>query len=167
MLLLWFFTWLAHSWLLLIFQIRSNFTSSKRSSPIIPSKSGHACMCCAKLLSRVWLLVTPWTVGILCPWNCAGKNPGMGCHFLFQGTVLTQGSNPCLLYWQANSYHCATWETHDTEAPCLSLTSIALGLLVSIQIILFNKLLWPPQLITYICFLRTGIIINAFNPNKL
>ena len=38
-----------------------------------------------------------------CPWNCTGKNPGVGCHFLFQGTVLTQGLNLCLLYWQANS----------------------------------------------------------------
>ena len=27
----------------------------------------------------------------------------MGCHFLLQGNVPTQGSNPNLLHWQANS----------------------------------------------------------------
>ena len=26
------------------------------------------------------------------------KNTGVGCHFLFQGIFLTQGSNPCLLH---------------------------------------------------------------------
>ena len=28
---------------------------------------------------------------------------GMGCHFLLQGIFLTQGSNPRLLHWQADS----------------------------------------------------------------
>ena len=32
-----------------------------------------------------------------------GKNTGVGCHFLLQGIFLTQGSNPCLLRWQAVS----------------------------------------------------------------
>ena len=39
----------------------------------------------------------------LCPWNFLGKNIGVGCHFLLQGTSVTQGSNPsllCLLHWQ-------------------------------------------------------------------
>ena len=30
-------------------------------------------------------------------------NTGMGCHFLVQGVFLTEGSNPRLLYWQADS----------------------------------------------------------------
>ena len=37
---------------------------------------------------------------LLCPWDFSGKNTGGGCHFLLQGTFLTQGSNPhlqCLL----------------------------------------------------------------------
>ena len=33
----------------------------------------------------------------LCPWDFPGKNTGVGCHFLLQGTFLTQGSNPWLL----------------------------------------------------------------------
>ena len=31
------------------------------------------------------------------------KNTGVGCHFLPQGIFLTQGSNPRLLHWQADS----------------------------------------------------------------
>ena len=43
-----------------------------------------------------------WSARLLFP----GKNTGMGCHSLFQGIFLTQGSNPCLLHllnWQADS----------------------------------------------------------------
>ena len=42
---------------------------------------------------------------LLCPWSYAGKNTGVGSHFLLQGIFLTQGSNPDLphcrqiLYW--------------------------------------------------------------------
>ena len=28
---------------------------------------------------------------LLCPWDFPGKNPGVGCHFLFQGIFPTQG----------------------------------------------------------------------------
>ena len=50
---------------------------------------------CVRMLSRVQLFATP------------GKNDGMGCHFLFQGIFLTQGSNLhllCLLHWQAGKF---------------------------------------------------------------
>ena len=40
---------------------------------------------------------------LLCPWDFSGKNTRVYCHFLLQGIVLTQGSNPCLLHWQADS----------------------------------------------------------------
>ena len=32
-----------------------------------------------------------------------GKNTGVGCHLLLQGIFPTQGSNPSLLHWQADS----------------------------------------------------------------
>ena len=32
-----------------------------------------------------------------------GKNAGVGCHFLLQGTLMTQGWNLHLLHWQADS----------------------------------------------------------------
>ena len=30
---------------------------------------------------------------LLSPWDSPGKNTGVGCHFLFQGIFLIQGSN--------------------------------------------------------------------------
>ena len=55
-------------------------------------------------------------IGLLCPWNCPGKNTGVGCHFLLQGILPTQGLNPCLqhlLHWQADSLplsHLGSWD---------------------------------------------------------
>ena len=48
---------------------------------------------------------TPWmeSARVLCPWDVPGKNTGVGCHFLLQGIFLTQGLNPRLLNWQADS----------------------------------------------------------------
>ena len=40
---------------------------------------------------------------LLCPWDFPGKNTGAGCHLLLQGIFPTQGSNPGLLHWQADS----------------------------------------------------------------
>jgi len=43
---------------------------------------------------------------LLSPWEFPGKNIGVGCHFLLQGIILTQGLNLSLLnllHWQANS----------------------------------------------------------------
>ena len=40
---------------------------------------------------------------LLFPWNFPGKNTGVGCHFLLQGIFLTQGLNPSVPHWQADS----------------------------------------------------------------
>ena len=40
---------------------------------------------------------------LLCPWNSPGKNTGIVCHFLVQRIFWTQGLNPHLLHWQADS----------------------------------------------------------------
>ena len=43
---------------------------------------------------------------LICPWHSPGKNTGVGGHSVLQGSFLTQGLNPCLLYllhWQAGS----------------------------------------------------------------
>ena len=51
---------------------------------------------------------------LLRPWDSPGKNPGMSCHALLQGTFPTQGSNSglfCLLNWQAGYLPLSiTWE---------------------------------------------------------
>ena len=50
---------------------------------------------------------TPWAVAyqVLCLWNFPGKNTGMGCHFLPQGILPTQGSNLGLLHCGQTLYH--------------------------------------------------------------
>ena len=40
---------------------------------------------------------------LLRPWDSPGKSTGVCCHALLQGIFPTQGSNPCLLRWQAGS----------------------------------------------------------------
>ena len=45
-----------------------------------------------RMLSRVRLFVTPWTVApkLLCSWD-SSKNPGVGCRFPLQEIFLTPG----------------------------------------------------------------------------
>ena len=38
------------------------------------------------------------------PWDCPGKNTGVGCHFLLQEIFLTQGLNPGLPHCRQTLY---------------------------------------------------------------
>ena len=63
-------------------------------------------MCVLSHFSCVWLFETLWTTRLLCPCDSSGKNTGVGCHDLLQGTFPTQGLNLCtlgLLHRQAGS----------------------------------------------------------------
>ena len=75
----------------------------------------HICMCVLSRFSHVRLCATLWTAGSS-PWEFLGKNTGVGCHFLFQGIFLTQGSNPCILHLPALVggffITSTTWEAH-------------------------------------------------------
>ena len=42
---------------------------------------------------------------LLCPWDCPGKNTGVGCRALLQGIFPTQGSNPGLPHCRRILYH--------------------------------------------------------------
>ena len=44
-----------------------------------------------------------WPTRLFCPLDFPGKHTGVGCHFLLQGIFPTQGLNPRLMYWQADS----------------------------------------------------------------
>ena len=56
----------------------------------------------ASLLSRVWLLATPWTAAHQAAWgfsvhgDAPGETTGVGWHALLQGIFPTQGFNPGL-----------------------------------------------------------------------
>ena len=60
-----------------------------------------------KLLSRVHLFATPWTIAtrLLRPWDFPGKNTGVGCHFLLQEIFPTQELNPGLPHCRKTLYH--------------------------------------------------------------
>ena len=63
--------------------------------------------------------VTPWTVARQAPLSMGispGKNTGVGCHALFQGIFLTQGSNPGLLHCRHILYRLS----HQDSIPILS-----------------------------------------------
>ena len=68
-----------------------------------------------KSLSRVRLFVTPWTGAYQVPpsMEFPGKSTGVGCHFLLQGIILTQGSNPVYLI---AGRHFTIWATWQEEA---------------------------------------------------
>ena len=52
-----------------------------------------------KSLSLAQLLATPWTAACQASlWDFPGKNTGVGCHFLLQGSFPTQGLNLGLLH---------------------------------------------------------------------
>ena len=56
------------------------------------------------MLSRVLLLLTPWTVArqACLSMRFPSENTEVDCHFLLQGISMTQGSNPRLLYGQVD-----------------------------------------------------------------
>ena len=60
------------------------------------------CYCCLVAQLCPTLFATQWTVanGLFYPWDFPGKNTGVGCHLVLQGTFLTQGLD---LHWQADS----------------------------------------------------------------
>ena len=81
------------------------------------------------VLSHVQLFATSWTEAarLLCPWNFPDKNTGVGCHFLLQRIFLTQGLNPRVLHWQADSLPLS-----HLGSPCLCWVNIiALALIPS------------------------------------
>ena len=72
--------------------------NSSAKSWLLPCLPGCFLSLCSelKLLSRVRLLVTPWTS----PWNSLSQNTGVGCLSLLHRIFPTQGSNPGLLHFK-------------------------------------------------------------------
>ena len=64
------------------------------------------CCCCYLVAKSCPTLLQPHGVQstrLLCPWDLPGKNTGVGCHFLLQGTFPTYRWNSRPLLWQADS----------------------------------------------------------------
>ena len=60
----------------------------------------------AQSLSLIRLFASPRTEepGGLPSMGFTRQNTGVGCHFPLQGIFPTQGSNPCALLWQSDSF---------------------------------------------------------------
>ena len=80
--------------------------AARRPSLLHPGRS-------VRMLRRVRLFVTHGLqpTRLLCPWDSPGKNTGVGCHALLQGTFPIQGSNPRLLHCRQILYHLIHEET--------------------------------------------------------
>ena len=61
---------------------------------------------CVSILSHVQLLATPQTVARQVPLSKEFSRQywRSSCHFLLQGIFSTQGQNPSLLHWHAESF---------------------------------------------------------------
>ena len=57
---------------------------------------------------------------LLCPWNCPGKNTGVGCHALLQGIFPTQVSKPCLPHCRQILYHLSYPGSPELCSKCLN-----------------------------------------------
>ena len=80
----------------------------RKANDIAKSSLIRMCVCvcvCVYALSHVWFLQShePYSTRLLCVWDSPGKNTGVGCHFLFLGIILMQGSNPHFLQLQGDS----------------------------------------------------------------
>ena len=78
-------------------QPRRNAIQTSSHSPSSPTTHGASVFSAAQSCPT---LRPPglWPTGLLCPWDSPGKNAGVGCRALFQGLLLTQASNPRLLF---------------------------------------------------------------------
>ena len=78
----------------------------------------HVCM-----LSCVWLFVTPWTVACQAPLSTgfSRQEYWSGLPFASPGTVLSQGSNPCLLLCRW-ILHC--WAIREARNPVWLISSL-------------------------------------------
>ena len=55
------------------------------------------CVCVFSVVSTSLQPHGLWPARLLSPWDFPGRNTGVGCHFLLQGTFPVQGLNRCLL----------------------------------------------------------------------
>ena len=68
----------------------------------------------------------------LCPWDSSGKDTGVDSHCLLQGLFLTQGSNPGLLHWQAESFPVRHEGLDPREFPSMDIIFLSVHKMVSI-----------------------------------
>ena len=68
-------------------------------------------------------------------WDFSGKNTGVGCHFLLQGIVPTQGSYPHVLHC---SGFCTHWAIREALSTWILLIHVVVNMLVLVRFPLWN-----------------------------
>ena len=63
------------------------------------------------VVSNSWQPHGQQLTGLFCPWNSPGKNTGVGCHFLLQGSFLTRGLILGFLHCRGILYHLSHQES--------------------------------------------------------
>ena len=104
-------TWITHphasSWVC-AYSLRSYNSFQCPCLQVCSSSEQNEELCCVQLVNCVRLFAAPQTVARQAPLSMgfSRQEYRRGCHALFQGIFLTQGSNLYLLYllhWQVNS----------------------------------------------------------------
>ena len=93
-------------------------------------------------LSLVWLFCDPMDYNLpgSLPMGFPRQEYVVGCHFLLQRIFPTQGSNPSLLHWQADSLSLSQQGSHKEYETCVLKNSFA-SLLLAVSFL--NK--WAPK----------------------
>ena len=94
------------------FPVTSCFTQSEKANPFVMAYV----LCCAKMLSRVWLFATPWNVDHQAPLSM-GFSYWSGLPYSPAGNLPDPGIEPTYLESPANAGRffttSAAWEAHD------------------------------------------------------
>ena len=72
----------------------------------------YLCVCSVAQRCQTLCVLSTGHTRLLCTWAFPGRNTGVGCHFLLQGILWTQGWNPHLLHCRWIPYCWATREVH-------------------------------------------------------
>ena len=81
------------------------------------------CVCVCLVMSDSLPPHGLWPIRLLCPCDFPGNKTGVGCHYLLQGILPSQGSNLCLLHWLTDS---------SPLSPSFSIYSISLISLITV-----------------------------------
>ena len=73
---------------------RINFLLKKKPTRLSCFSFMYSCILSCSVASNSFQPPGLQHARLLCPWDCPGKNTGVGCHALLQGIFPTQGLNP-------------------------------------------------------------------------
>ena len=104
----------------------------------------YACMLSCSVVSNSFQPYGLQHAKLLCPWDCPGKNTGVGCHALLQGILPTQGLNPGLRHCRQILYQLSYQRWGDSINIC-GMNDVANLSLLAISLLLCALIWWGAQ----------------------